>query len=282
MEYYKMRLCTSPELIPYAEYLLQAHHISAWSEETYRTRQCLVFYLPADGAAEDILERLSLKLKGLEETKLSKRKIRALRWEKSWKRSFKTISIGTIVIKPPWRAYKASPGEAVIEIEPGMAFGTGDHHTTSLCIRLLQSYVKPGMKVIDLGTGSALLAMAAIALGASSVTAVDHDPVALTEAQTNVIRMGMGNRIALVRDEVTDVPPGSYDLAVGNLFLREIAMLLEKRCPPLRQGGVFIGSGITTDQRPQVEKALLGPHFALLSWQTGGIWDAFAVRKEGP
>jgi ribosomal protein L11 methyltransferase len=108
-------------------------------------------------------------------------------WANSWKKYFKPLKIGKrVVIRPTWEQYTAVGEEIVLDMDPGMAFGTGSHASTSLCIRYLEEYIKPDMKVLDVGTGTGILAMCAARLGAEEVLAVDYDPVAVRVAKENV------------------------------------------------------------------------------------------------
>ena len=137
-------------------------------------------------------------------------------WATAWKQYFKPIRVTErLTIKPTWEPYEASPGEQIIELDPGMAFGTGTHPTTSLCLRALESVIRDGDEVIDVGTGSGILAIGAVRLGASSVLAVDLDPVAVSSAGENAAINGMEDQIQVLQSDLMGVITHSAAEASG-------------------------------------------------------------------
>jgi ribosomal protein L11 methyltransferase len=170
-------------------------------------------YLPADSTAEDARQRLE---RGLWLLRLLHpigeavvRHVGEADWIDAWKQQFRLQRVGrNLVIVPEWEAYTPSPGEAVIQLEPGMAFGTGLHSTTRLCLAALESYLHPGSTVLDVGTGSGVLAIAAAKLGARSVLAIDADPVAAAVARENVARNGVA---AAVKVQHGSLPGGMLE-----------------------------------------------------------------------
>jgi len=178
-------------------------------------------------------------------------------WANAWKKHFHVLRVGQrIVIKPSWQEHQPRPDEVVIELDPGMAFGTGLHPTTRMCLRALEEHLKPGAKVLDLGTGSGILAIAAAKLGAGSVLALDNDPLAVRAAQANVQSNG-------VQDTVT-VEPGSLDKATGefelvlvNILARVIIELADQGLVDrVRPTGLMIAAGIIEEQEAEVTAAL--------------------------
>jgi ribosomal protein L11 methyltransferase len=140
-------------------------------------------------------------------------------WADAWKAYYKPEHIGNVVIKPSWEEYSAKPEETVVELDPGMAFGTGTHPTTRLCIKLLQTLINKPLEVLDVGTGSGILAITAAKLGAAKVTASDIDSVAVKVAGENVSRNGVSDRVAMLQGDLLQAgAAGKYDLVVANII----------------------------------------------------------------
>ena len=152
-------------------------------------------------------------------------------WESAWKSHFTLLKIGSrLVIKPSWIAYQAGQDEVVIELDPGMAFGTGYHPTTRMCLEALEGLVQPEMDVLDLGTGSGILAIAAARLGAASILTLDVDPTAVTTARKNFRASGLAKVVRLARGSLPHhlAPDGRFDLAMANIsakVIREKALI---------------------------------------------------------
>ena len=175
-------------------------------------------------------------------------------WAESWKKFFYPRKISEqFVIKPTWRDYQANPGETVLEIDPGMAFGTGTHPTTRLCIQLMESYLKPGDTFLDVGTGSGILMIAADRLGAGQMTGIDKDEDAVAVAIENLAQ----NRITPEKYTVTsghlaDKVSGKFDFIAANILSEVILRLLSDIPVLLKAAGIFICSGIIGDKRQWV------------------------------
>ena len=169
-------------------------------------------------------------------------------WGTAWRKHYKTLKVGQrLLIKPSWEDYKASADQVVVELDPGMAFGTGQHATTRLCLVALERYLRPGMAVLDLGTGSGILAIAAAKLGASSVLALDINTAAVEVARSNVQANGLCHLVTveqgtLPRDEATW--RGSFDLVVANIVAHVIEELADSLASSLKAQGILIVSGI--------------------------------------
>lgn len=177
-------------------------------------------------------------------------------WATAWKAYFKPIPIGRFLIKPTWEEAVASDHQLVLELDPGMAFGTGTHATTTLCLRALEDRLKPGMEMFDLGTGSGILAIAGAKLGAR-VKAVDLDPVAVQVARENVDLNRIAGDVEVLEGNLGTVLHGDADLVVANIIADVILELLPDLKKLLRPQGVFLASGIIDKRAFDVEEGLL-------------------------
>ena len=201
-------------------------------------------------------------------------------WSESWKKSFKPIRLGNhIVICPGWLEYEKQPDDKVIEIDPGMAFGTGTHETTGMCAALIEKYVQPGQRVIDIGTGSGILAIVAAHMGAKEVLATDLDAVAVRVAAENAVLNGFGDKIDCRCGDLLDVVDVSGDVVIANIIADVILMLAKPVRERIVPNGVFICSGIAIDRREDVRRALLENDYEILDEPAKGEWAAFAARK---
>ena len=204
-------------------------------------------------------------------------------WMESWKSHFRILRIGKrLVIKPTWLEldFTASPDDIVIEIDPGIAFGTGYHPTTDTCLQAMEQHIAPGMTVLDLGTGSGILTIAAIKLGAGLVTALDIDSQAVTAARRNFRRLSINKQVKLGQGSVPHptAPAGDFDLAVANISARGVA----DRCPfiltALKPGALFIASGLLNTQKEEVAAVVEPLGFSLISEWPQEEWTTLLYR----
>ena len=200
-------------------------------------------------------------------------------WKDNWKEYFKPAKVGkTIVVKPTWEEYEAKDGEKIIEIDPGMAFGTGTHETTSLCIRLMEDYVKPDMKILDVGCGSGILSIAGALLGASEVLGVEIDPVAVEIAQENIELNHIGD---VARAQYGDLTKGidfKADVIVANLMADLVMMLSADVAKHLLPGGIYISSGILTEKEVPVADTMRSLGFKIMEVKEDGMWCAIVAK----
>jgi len=210
-------------------------------------------------------------------------------WENAWKQYFKPVRISDrLVVKPTWEPYEARPGDIILELDPGMAFGTGTHPSTSLCLRALEKRVRPGMTVIDVGTGSGILAIAAARLGADPVLALDLDPVAVASARNNVEQSGLADRIRVMKSDLLQAvleDPGhaapKADLVVANLLAEIVIRAIPDVRRALGPGGLFIASGIISGKAGLVSKALEAAGFAVEAVDEEDGWTAVTAAATG-
>lgn len=200
-------------------------------------------------------------------------------WKDSWKDYFKPKKITeSIVVKPTWEVYDKKEDEIILEIDPQTAFGTGTHETTSLCMKLLEKQGVSGKSILDLGTGSGILAIAAGLLGAVDILATDIDFDALKVAKENVELNHMQSLVTLKQCDLTNGIDFKADIVLANLIadLVKKAAVKVKNC--LKPGGVFISSGILTDLKNEVSEALKAAGFEIIEIMEEGEWCAIAAK----
>lgn len=205
-------------------------------------------------------------------------------WAESWKRFFKPIRIGNrLVIKPTWQQYTHEAGDIVLEIDPGMAFGTGTHPTTSLCIEGIERYLKPGDTFLDIGTGSGILMIAAAKLGASRMLGVDIDPMAVEVAGENLRRNGIPEEVfSLQQTRLCRGIRDRFRIVVSNILSEVVLELLEELNPVLAEGGIFILSGIAEEKAPAVLEKMERKGFHAIEIRKKEGWAAvLGERKSG-
>ncbi|ACX51757.1 ribosomal protein L11 methyltransferase [Ammonifex degensii KC4] len=212
----------------------------------------VVAYLPATTPAEKLL-RFWAEGERWAAGKIEVRRLQEKDWLTWWRREYHPFRVGKrLVIKPTWAAYEPGPGEVVIELDPGLAFGCGTHPTTRICLRLLEKWLRPGMKVYDVGTGSGILAIAAALLGADWIWAIDEDEVALRVARENVARNGVADRVQVLRGNLLEGKEEKADLIVANLTAELILQLLPQAAKLLLPGGLLIAGGIPVERKGEV------------------------------
>ena len=202
-------------------------------------------------------------------------------WAESWKAHFPVLRVGRrIVVKPSWHAYAPKPGEVVIHLDPGMAFGTGHHPTTRFCLELLERHVAPGADVLDFGAGSAVLSIAAVLLGAGRAVGLDVDGLAVNSARANVADSGLGGRIAVHEGTLPHeaAPPGSFDIALANISTKMVRDYAGDLAGALRPGGLLIASGFTVDQEERTLETLAQASFSVIERAQEEDWVCLALR----
>ncbi len=205
-------------------------------------------------------------------------------WANAWKAYFKPVKLSdTIVVKPTWEEYAPDRDEIVIEIDPGMAFGTGTHETTRMCVKLLEEYMEPGARVIDVGTGSGILSAAAIALGAGEVYALDFDEVAVEAAAKNIEFNGGGERARVMKSDLLSALDADVkaDIVVANIIADIIIRLAPEVVNHVARNATFICSGIIDSRLEDVEASLKQNGFRPVKILEDGEWRAVACIYKG-
>jgi ribosomal protein L11 methyltransferase len=214
-------------------------------------------------------------------------------WADAWKRHFPVLRIGRrLVIRPTWRRHRRAPDDVILAMDPGMAFGTGLHPTTRLCLGALEGLADRGVlsrggpdggpsRVLDVGSGSGILAIAAAKLGAGAVRAVDVDPIAVEATAANARRNGLARRISAGEGSVP-TGAGPVDVVLANLIASLLVTLAPALAGELRAGGILLASGIFIDREAEVAGALAGANLVVTDRREEGDWVALeAVRGPG-
>lgn len=280
MDYNKATITAAEKNIEAIEAALTLSQINGWEETGKNGTVEIIFYFTQDTCGEEKFNSAIERLKEIPNVKINRSVLKGEDWENGWKKNFKPKKIGKIIVTPPWEHPTSKLDEHIISIEPGMAFGTGEHATTSLCIELIQKYIKKGWNMIDLGTGSAILSMTGALLGANRTVGIDNDPEAAAEASENIKKMRLSDKINIIIGDAQKDVEGTFDIAAANLFLCQVISLIRDGLPFLNKEGIFIGSGITSDQTQEIETAINQSGFLkLLEIKREGLWIAFAAEK---
>lgn len=249
-------------------------------EQTNTEQVAVTAYYPLDDSWQERLQKINGEL-DLIESRIGKfrfgdllfRTVSEQDWANEWKQYFHVTHVGeSMVIKPSWEEYTPQAGEHVIEIDPGMAFGTGTHHTTNMCMQRLEKIVQGGMKVFDVGTGSGILAMAAALLGAGKIRAIDIDPVAVKVAKENIALNHLDKQIEVAEGDLLHGTEGKADLIIANIIADIIIQLIPDVVQKLNDEGHFLASGIIEERAGDVEQAANKLGLKLVNMDRRGGW----------
>lgn len=201
-------------------------------------------------------------------------------WTEAWKALIRRHDLGALTVTPPWLADGADPARTVV-IDPGMAFGTGEHPTTRGAVRLMQRAVRPGMLVADLGAGSAVLSIAAVKLGAARAVAIELDPEAISNAEENVERNGVAGRVTVIEGDALVILPlvAPVDLVVANIISSVLVELLPVVEAALRPGGRAVLSGILLDERAMMRDVLHAGGWTIDAEDAEEAWWSASIRR---
>lgn len=201
-------------------------------------------------------------------------------WANEWKQYFHVTHVGkSLVIKPSWEEYTPAEGEHVIEIDPGMAFGTGTHHTTNMCMERLEKVLPADATVFDVGTGSGILAIAAALLGAKEVKAVDIDGVAVRVARENVADNHLSDKIDVKEGDLLHGTEGKANVIIANIIADIIIMLLKDIPVKLNDDGIFLASGIIEERVADIEAEAKANCLEVVNIDHRGGWVVMQMRK---
>ena len=247
-------------------------------------------YVPVDGSEEQARQRIAEGLWHLSSLgpqyvgELETRIVNEEDWANAWKDYYHVTHIGErLVIRPSWREYAPKAHEVVLELDPGMAFGTGLHPTTRMCLEQLERLVRPGMRVLDVGTGSGILALAAAKLGAASVYCIDNSSVAVESAAANAAANGLSERVSVSLGTLDEAEAaslaGQFNLVLANIIARVIGAIAPQLAQTLAPDGLLITSGIIEDRRHEAEEPLLASGLKLVDEVTIDDWVTLILSK---
>jgi ribosomal protein L11 methyltransferase len=203
-------------------------------------------------------------------------------WANAWKAQYSVHRVGRrVLVKAPWHDYQPAPDEIVVELDPGMAFGTGLHPSTQLAMMAIEDELEPGARVLDVGTGSGVLATAAALLGASAVHGVDIEPVAVRSARENAERNGVAEIVRIEQGSVGDGEPflGAYDLVVANIIARILIELAPSLAKTVHPGGTLVLGGIIDVKEDTVRDAFDDVGLTLVRREESEDWVSLVYRK---
>ncbi len=247
-------------------------------------------YLPIDGKEEEARQKVAEGLWHFSSLgshfvgELTTRTVNEEDWANAWKDYFHVTHIGQrLVIRPSWRDYTPKADEVVLTLDPGMAFGTGLHPTTRMCLEQVEQRVHAGMKVLDVGTGSGILAIAAAKLGAESVYAIDNSSVAVESTLANAEMNNLQDRIQVVLGVLDDAEAtrmaGQYDFVIANIIAHIIGSIAPQLAQVVSPAGVLVVSGIIEARRHDAEDPLLAAGLELVEQIMIDDWMALVLRR---
>lgn len=258
-----------------------------WAEDAIGRAVCnsVTAYLPEDSQTEKRCRKIEIKLSHLQErsgliSRISYKKLDDEDWAHAWKAYFWPRKISRhLVVKPTWREYTPESGEIVIELDPGMAFGTGTHPTTVLCAAMIEKYLKKGDGFLDVGTGSGILMIAAARLGAARICGIDKDETAVQVAAANLtLNSIQPEKFQVKTANLVDETRETYDMVVANILTHVILDLIVDIKRVLNPDGVFICSGIIEKNQSQVTEALQNMGFEIIETAVKEEWVALVSR----
>ena len=201
-------------------------------------------------------------------------------WRNNWKKYFNPIEVGkNLLIRPSWRDDYDPKGRVVLNIDPGLAFGTGGHETTRLCLEMCEKYMKKGDSVLDVGCGSGILGIATLLLGAEKAVGVDIDETAVRTAKENAEINGVGDKLTAICGSFTDKVEGKYDIVLANIVADAIMFLSEGIADSMKEDAVYIMSGII-DTRAEEVKASVSRYFDIIEEHIENGWACFAAKTK--
>ncbi|SHI47842.1 ribosomal protein L11 methyltransferase [Anaerovibrio lipolyticus DSM 3074] len=245
-------------------------------------------YLAVDGELEGKLQTFRQEVKALEGRGVSiapgiitTSELADEDWSDTWKQYFHTEKPGDrIVIKPSWEQYEPKDDEIVVELDPGAAFGTGTHATTSMCICELEKLVQPGMKVFDVGTGSGILSIIAAKLGAKDIQAVDYDDSVLKIVQENLEENHVENVISVAQSDLMQNVHGKANLVIANIVADIIIRLFDQLDEHLEEDGTLLTSGIIEDRIDDVINAATAHGYGVVKRMENKGWACITFKKQ--
>lgn len=281
LKYYKEFIVSAEPFIPeIISSVLWQLEITGVSEEV----NCIKVF--ADGNSDISTEDLSDKLKRLVEEKVllnfivEENLVEDKNWNEEWEKSLNIIKVSDkIVIKPTFRDYEKTEGEIVINIVPKMSFGTGEHQTTKLVIQLLEKYLKPGVLLLDVGSGTSILSIVAVKLGAKSAVAVDNDEWCFENGNENCMLNGVEDKVKVILGEIKDIKEDNFDLITANIQKNILIMIADEMKLRLVKKGLLILSGLLLNDESDIMKVYNSIGFELLEKKQMDEWISLVLIK---
>ena len=245
-------------------------------------------YFPPDDTVGERISKISKLLRDMRELninvgmgRISIKNLDELDWSERWKEFFKPLPIGErILVYPSWESVSDFPSrDILVKIDPGMAFGTGGHSTTLLALELLESVLQGGEKVADVGTGSGILSIAAVKLGARKVTAIDVDARAAAVARENLKKNGVSSKVHVICGDLLSIIDDRYDIIVSNIYTKVILSMIPDFKHYLKGDGRLILSGILTRELPEIENGLQNSNFMVMGTRSHEEWVAVLTKS---
>ncbi|WP_088102526.1 50S ribosomal protein L11 methyltransferase [Halalkalibacter urbisdiaboli] len=244
-------------------------------------------YFPVNHSLDRTIEEIKLAINTLvtHDIDLGHNKVQLVEvheedWATAWKKYYKPVKVSnSLTIVPTWEEYQPEKGETTIELDPGMAFGTGTHPTTILCIQSLEKVLKGGEQVIDVGTGSGVLSIAAAKLGAKTVLGLDLDDIAVKSARMNVMLNQVDDVVSVEQNNLLEQIAGQYDVVVANILAEIIVRFVQDAAAVLKPGGTYITSGIIKRKKQDVQDALIQGGFSIKEVIELEDWVAIIATK---
>ena len=242
-------------------------------------------YIPDTDSAPELLKKIASKALGLDKSgikvKIATSTIAEEDWTESWKEFFHVTRItSNIIVKPEWRDYQTENNEIVIELDPGMAFGTGTHPTTALCIKMIEQYSKPDDSFLDVGTGSGILLIAAAKLGANHLIGIDNDDVAVKIAKKNLDNNNIApDTFQVSLNTLEELDSAGFDIIAANILAHVIIDIMPEIKARLNIGGIAVLSGIIKEKEKLVLSCISENKLELINKKYQEDWVAISVRK---
>ncbi len=248
----------------------------------------VIAYLPVNSFLAETVEQIRQAIDGLiaydidvGKNDISISEVNEEEWSTAWKKYYKPVKVSEkITITPTWEEYvPVETDEIIIELDPGMAFGTGTHPTTVLSLQALENYIQPGDRVIDVGTGSGVLSIAAVLLGAKEVQAFDLDELAVKVSKTNAKLNNVDDKITSMQNDLLKGVEDQVDLIVSNILAEIIIQFTEDAYNNLKEEGIFITSGIIQGKKEEVKSSLLTAGFRIVEMNQMEDWISIVAQK---
>ncbi len=211
---------------------------------------------------------------------MTRREIDGDDWIDIWKKHFRPLPLGRITVVPEWIEYEKREGEEIVLLDSNMAFGTGEHETTAMCVELLQDALKAGDTVLDIGCGSGILGIAAAKLGAGRCDLTDIDPVAVSSARHNAAKNGVSDRVTVSEGDLAEGAAAKADLILANITAEILVRLAPAVPMRLKEGGTVILSGIIADRRNAVKAAFGEQGLVVKKEVQRGEWFALVLQRK--